>query len=279
MNDEMLLYTIRDKLPTIATSYQLTYHNNYGRLHDGAIIPGTKEAIILTANPTGPVINILYHNHYNLNWEIGNPTFKDGIAFIELNLFALAREYYRWQFIASESENIFNFLYKKALYPMLPKYMDIAMYNRHCYQSDGVVLPPDPKVTEYRIPMIEDRIQRHIDNVERINASRRLNVASFLEQIPLFFHESALELVPKYPSFYTNQSKWIYTIAKLPYIYNGLNYVAKSKNHAMNRRWIGNLNRFVKTFRGANTLTHLPKSDQSSLYAFVDQLDESLSRY
>lgn len=281
-NDETLIYTVRDKMSSLATSFRLTYHNNYGQLHDGAIIPGTREAIILTAKDEGPVLNILYHNHSNLNWEIGNPNFKDGLAFIEINLVALAKAYYQWKSLSEfnpDTDNLYQHIYKKIWYPLLPQYMDIAMYNRHIYHGEGMVLPPDPPVREYRIPMIEDRIQRHVENMFRINGTRRLNVAGFLEQIPLFTKDTALELVPKYPGFYTNQSRWIYTLAKLPYIYNALDYTASTGKQSINRRWIGNLNRFVKTFRMAKTIERLPQADRGVLLQLVDSLDKSLSRY
>lgn len=276
-NDDMLLYTVREKLPRIATMMNMTYHNSYGKLHDSAIIPGTKEAIVLCVRNDNKVITILNHNHYNLNWELGNPTFNDGLAFIEINMYALARAYYKWTFLKEES--IYSFIYKHILISILPQYMDIALYNRHMLNSEGVILPKDVRVTEYKTPNIQDRIDSHVDKLAKLIKTRRLNISSTLEGIPLFNNINALDIFPVYPSFITNQSKWVYSLAKVPFLYTTIEMATKNGNPSINKTYIGTLNRYVKAFRLGRYLERLDQQDRLRLNVLIDRLDVSLSQY
>lgn len=280
MDDESLKFRIREAARTLATAYRVTYHNNFGELHDSAIIPGCTEALIFTVEENNVPLNILYHNYHNLNWEIGDGNNIEPIAFIEINLYALAKLYLKWlgKRAMGLEDNLYNFMYKHVWYTMLPKYMDLALYNKHVYRGSGYVLPKDSKPIEYKIPQIADRIDRHIDVITSLNSKRRLNLSGVLESYQLFNLDTALDLIPPEPNFLTTQSRWIYTLSRLPYIYNSIDSATKNKSNAINKRWVGGLNRFIKTFRQAQSLNRLPLKHRSSLYAFVDRLDRSISR-
>lgn len=280
-DDEFLFFDTRRAIRGLSTSLNLTYLNNYGKLHYGSLIPGTKEAIVITAKENLKPITILYHNHYNVNWELGNKNFDEGFAIIELNIFAIMKLYYEWRAMKSEEDDIFNFIYKKLIYSMIDDYMDIALYNRHIYTRDDVSMPEPPPVREYRLPNIGSRIDKHVQVVNTFQDKKRLNITGFLEHIELFHKETALDLVPSYPTFITHQARWVYSIAKLPYIIEGLKYASDSKSNKreINRKFTGQLKRFVRNFKNQNPLSPLPQQDQAYLLTYLDSLDQILTRY
>lgn len=280
-DDQSLFFDARRSIRGIATSLKLSYINNYGSLHNGAIIPNTKEAIVITAKMNNKPVSILYHNHYNLNWDLGNDNFKEGIAFIELNIYAILKEYYNWRIMNSQEDDLFNFIYKKLIYSCIDDYMDIALFNRHIYTRENTSMPAPPPVREYKIPNLEDRFDKHVRIVGKIQDSKRLNVSGFLDHIELFHRESAKELIPSYPDYTTHQVRWVYTFSTLPYITAALKYAATSKGNKreINRKFIGQLKRFVRNFKNQNPISPLPSLDQERLQEILNSLDQTLSHY
>lgn len=280
-DNDILFFETRRSIRGLATSLDLTYLNNYGKLHKGSIIPGTTEAIVITARKDDKPIRILYHNHYNVDWELGNKNHPDAFAIIELNLYAIMKEYYKWKSGFNNHDNLFNFIYKVLLYPVIEDYIDLSLYNKNVFTRFGISMPKAPNVREFRIPMLEDRFAKNISNIINIQDKQHLNINEFLMHIELPFRDSARDLLVGYPDGVTHQARWVYTFAMIPFITDALDYAARGKNNkkAINRKSIGQLKRFVKNFKMQNPISPLPRLDQSYLLTYLERLDQILSRY
>lgn len=278
MDDEFLHYRIRDKAKRIASSFRFTYYNSFGELSYGNFIPETNEVLILTTDEKGPVTRILYHNHYNLNFELGEKNFHDGLAFIEINIYALAKAWFRWLKTRGEDDSTFKFLYMEGIYRLLPEYMDLALINRHFYNLEEFELPMESKNKEFATPHIGESVSRHINSIQNFYLKRDFDIGGFLDNIPCVFKESALEYVPEIPTWGTDQIRWAYELARLQFINSALYYLEKQGLAKKERNHLSQFQRFVKNFNQSRQLSRIKKEDQKYLSPIINETDLLLSK-
>lgn len=277
MDDELLVYRVRDKAQGLATSLRLTYYNNFGEISENNFIPNTKEVLILSTEPEGPTVKILHHNHYNLNFELGEKNFEDGLAFIEINLYSLAKAYFRWLKHKSEDENVFNFLYMEGIYSLLPEYMDIALINRHFYNLREIELPVETKNKLFSTPHIGDSVSTHIKTIKKHYEKRDLNMAGLFEHIPCVFKDTAYDYLPQSPSWSTDQIRWAYELARLQYLNNALYYLEKRDLAKKEKNHLPQFKRYVKNFNQAKQINRLKNEDRALMQSIVNETDLHLS--
>lgn len=278
MDDEFLHYRIRDKAKQLATSFRFTYYNSFGELSHGNFIPDTKEVLILTTDKEGPITRILYHNHFNLNFELGEKNFHDGLAFIELNIYALAKAYFKWVKERGENDTTHKFLYMEGVYRLLPEYMDLALINRHFYNLEEIDLLMESKNKEFATPHIGESVTTHINTIEKFYTSRDFDIGGFLDNIPCVFKETALSYVPTIPSWGTDQIRWAYELARLLFINSSLHYLMKRELGKKEKNHLYQFQRFVKNFNQSRQLSRIKKEDRTYLSPIINETDLLLSK-
>ena len=261
-------YHVRERARKMASALDITSPTSYGSTFSGQFLNSGSESVIFTYENYEKTrwyelepVEFVYHTNTNTNFQIGTPDDDGAYAFIKINVPMLAYQYLmwaRWKRNQDVQENIYNFIAKYPLFNSLKSYMDISLFNRHYYRVIGKEIHDDPKVMEYPVPEIEERLSKSNVNIVNELQSKGTTVGSALFNTPSFFKDSALDLTKPIPTITTQQIQWFLNACKLPYLHYGLT-VASTSGQVLDQSILSNLSRELRAFINSRTLSHVPK--------------------
>lgn len=261
-------YHVKERARKMASALNITSPNSYGSTFSNQFLNGGSESVIFTYEPYQKSrwdelepVQYVYHTNTNTNFQRGTPDDDGDYAFIKINVPMLAYQYLmwlRWKRELDVQENIYNFIAKYPLFNSLKSYMDISLFNRHYFRVIGKEIHDDPKVLEYPVPEIDDRLSKSNVNIVNELLGKGTTVGSALFNTPSFFNDSALDLTKPIPTITTQQIQWFLIACKLPYLHYGLQ-LASDSGQVLDQSNLSNLSRELRAFINSRTLSHVPK--------------------
>lgn len=264
----MFDYHVRNRARRLATSLNITSPSSYGTCFNNQFLNGGSEQVIFSYEPytrsswteLSP-ITFIHHTNTNVNYQLGTPSDDGEFAFVKINVPMLAYQYIqwvKWRKQGDVQENIYNFVAKYPMFNSLKSYMDISLFNRHYYRIIGKEILIDPKVDEFPIPQIEDRLDKSNLTVVSSLLGSGFTIGGALFNTPSFFNDSALDLTNPISTITTRQIEWFLIVCRLPYIHYGLQ-VAYQSGEVLDQSNLSSLARELRAFINSRTLSHVPK--------------------
>ena len=264
----MFDYHIRNRARRLATALNITSPSSYGTCFTNQFLNGGSEQVIFTYEPYTRAawtelspITFIHHTNTNVNYQLGTPSDDGEFAFVKINVPMLAFQYMQWVKWRKQGdiqENIYNFVAKYPMFNSLKSYMDISLFNRHYYRIIGKEVPADPKVDEFPIPQIEDRLDKSNLTIVSNLLGSGFTIGGALYNTPSFFNDSALDLTTPISTITTRQIEWFLIACRLPYIHYGLQ-VAYQSGEVLDQSNLSSLARELRAFINSRTLSHVPK--------------------
>ena len=269
-----VFYEMSDRMYQLSNALGITSATNYGRGHTEVLLQGDLEILLFTAerfNPKTPwqdlrPIQFLYHEHTNLNYQLGVPDGGDAVAYITINLPMLAWQYLewaRWRQVNHVDENTYEFIKKYPMFNSLYSYLDISLFNRHYYRLTGVAIPDDPIYREIPLANVEHLLQKSNLYILDTILKQHRTVAQCLYYTPGFFLDNSLQLTIKPQVVKTRQSQWVLEYFRLPYIHYGL-LASGESGYTIDSGVLSTLKRELTAIANTQSIQRLPK--QHSLH-------------
>lgn len=271
-----LSYLCTDRMYHLANSLNLTAATNYGKAHFNVTLRGDAEIILLTNEDYAPApwqqlqpIKFLYHGHTNLNFQLGTNVPSDVPAYITINMAMLAYQYIEWSKwvrMNNVAEDVYQYLFKYALYNSIESYMDISLFNRHYFKLTGTPIPPDEVYREIPLPNLDNIIQRSNQQINQALMAGHRAIAQILRYTPCFFQSDALALTHKPKIVPTRQCTWVTDYFRLPYLHYGL-LVGDIAGYRLDSGRLSTLQRELQALDNTRSLERLPKQISSHIIA------------
>ena len=281
MSYEELLYSTTDRMYSIANSMGLTAATSVGKSHSKVTLDAGEEFVLLYSEDFEPTDNwnklqpvkFLYHNQTNINCRVGGENDEDAFAIIAVNVPMLAYQYVRWvQYVKNNklSENVYQFMAKYPLMNAVYSYMDISLFNLYYYRLVGEIIPDEHKHPELSLTDVHSPLTKSNLNILNKITIASHTVTDVLWNTPLFFSDTALQLLKDVPTANTRQCRWLLFCYKLPYIRYGL-VASASSGAPLDSGKISSLKRELDNLKNTSVLSQLPT--QSSLHIIGNILD------
>ena len=269
-----LQYEMSDRMYQLSNALGITSATNYGHGHREVLLQGDLEIILFNAEPFKATtqwqelqpIRFLYHEHTNLNYQLGVPGSEDQVAYLTINLPMLAYQYLEWaKWVAANGvqENTYEFIRKYPMFNSLYSYLDISLFNRHYYRLSGTPIIDDQPYREIPLASVEHLLQKSNLYVLDVLMKQHRTVAQSLYYTPEFTADNSLALTTKPRVVKTRQSQWVLDYFRLPYIHYGI-LIAGASGYQLDSGVLSTLRRELVAIANIQSIQRLPR--QSSLH-------------
>ena len=263
-----LRYEMTDRMYQLSNTLGITSATNYGHGHQDVLLQGDLEIILFTAEPFTPSkdwqnlqpIKFLYHEHTNLNCQLGVPDSGDAVAYLTINLPMLAYQYLewaKWAALNGVTETTYSFIRKYPMFNSLYSYIDISLFNRHYYRLSGTPIPDDLPYREIPLVSVEHLLQKSNLYILDLLLKQHRTVAQSLYFTPTVWSEHSLALTIKPRVVKTRQSQWVLDYFRLPYIHYGI-LVSGESGHQLDTGVLSTLRRELTAIANIQSIQRLP---------------------
>lgn len=269
-----VFYEMSDRMYQLSNALGITSATNYGHGHQDVLLTGDLEILLFTAERFDPKtpwqalrpIRFLYHEHTNINYQLGAPDSTDAVAYITINLPMLAWQYLewaKWRQANAVDENTYEFIRKYPMFNSLYSYLDISLFNRHYYRMTGTPILDDEVYREIPLANIDHLLQKSNLFIIDTLLKQHRTIAQCLYFTPAFFCENSLALTEKPTVVKTRQSQWVLDYFRLPYIHYGL-ITSSETGYSIDSGVLSTLKREMTAIANTQSIQRLPK--QHSLH-------------
>ena len=272
----------------LASALRLTSPVSYGEGVVNEIMEGGHTSILLVSNrfdmsvpwmDLEPII-FHYHTNTNINYKLGTGN-SASYAAVSVNVYMLAYQllhWSRWKSANNADESVRQFISKYPIFNSLRTYMDISQLNRHFYRLSDKEILDDPVNRDYPTPNIEHRVDKSNLKIVSGLLSGGRSVGQALYSTPVFYKDSALDLLKAPRVIRTDAVRWWNYATLLPLIQYGLT-VADQSGYNSSQGVLSNLDRDLSSFINTRTLAKVPKHlSQHIMEEFIEPSRELIQR-
>lgn len=283
--DDDIIYNTKDRTGQVANAFRLASYSSFGTPYYDTFCDGGAEYILLSnddfdsSTPWENLspIEFLYHTYTNVDYSLGALRDQSAISVIKINLPMLAFQYHKYRewirmYNMQGVETIYQYAVQYPIFNSLKGYMDISFYNRIYFRLAERQIPKDTHFGP-TVPTVNilPQLDRSSNNIISYLANKQMTFGQALYNTPLFFEDSALNLVyDKLDLFSTRQTDWFEFIYKLPFIHFGL-LAGNLSGGTLDKQLLSKLEYEMKAFINTRGLDVLPK--QQSLHIIENIFD------
>ena len=280
---------------SIAKNFKCTSAGSLGRFHTGNFYGvDTLEQYFFYTDSTNVFdiisdwknyasIKVMYHEKTDLSTLIPRVIHREGysnegnLAIFLVNLPALGMQYalYRKECAASNKDmSIVNFLAQIVLPNIIDSQLDWCVLNRliAMVRDEPIVRSNTIHAVPFTVPNYASQIDHILMNVKKHIESTQLEFREVLYNIPMFYHDSALNLLELPIINHTVQASWLMILARLR-VTNFLLDLRDAIALPDNQRYLNQLMLEIKISQFEHSiLPRLPDRIQSPARQFMDKI-------
>lgn len=290
-NGRQVVWAAKDVTNRLGSALDITCATAFGTSFTNQLLDGGIELYMLTSEDFDlntpweklTPIEFRYHTYTNVNFKLGAHRDESGIGMITINVPMLAYQYHKWQAwsrLNQIDENVYHFAVKYPIWNSIKSYIDISQFNRCYYRMTSQRILPDVEFGP-QCPTVNiiPQLVRANTNILSILSNKAMTIGQVLNNIPVFFAGSALDLTDNLDCYNTRQTDWFTMLYQLPFIDCGL-ATMEIGGGTVDERYVSKLKYELNAFIGARGLETLPK--QTSLHIIeklFTPLEDRLHRF